>query len=260
MTYPANEYVAVVAHESFRFRPLISIDLSPNLTETVRLSEIYSPLIRHLHNESFHQGLEILNNAECIEAYGSSLLMNRKNLVLITEDDPQIPADVFHVFNAPLVTEDRQGREQYSWMCDHSIANSGQCLFHIQDLKQNAVNWTLPNGSRVKYCLSEPTEELCKLSFSVTLLTIVSVISVFKAIMMLAVAFWVPETPIMTTGDAITSFMNRPDPYTENMCMASKRLMADNANQWPKWPTPYSGQREMWGTSIKARIRSLALL
>jgi hypothetical protein len=109
--------------------------------------------------------------------------------------------------------------------------------------------------------LSEKTPEHCKLSFSLPIILLITFVTAFKAAVMFAVAFFVYETPLMTTGDAIESFLHHPDPYTEDMCMASKRSIQDSGkNRWQAGSKYYDATRRRWISSIKTRTFSCILL
>ena len=59
--------------------------------------------------------------------------------------------------------------------------------------------------------------------FSPTLLLIVTVMNLLKFIVMVIAAFGIRAPLLMTTGDAITSFLELPDAQTENMCLNLRR-------------------------------------
>jgi hypothetical protein len=76
----------------------------------------------------------------------------------------------------------------------------------------------------------------------------------FKVLVMFAVAILVNESPIMTTGDAIETFMKDPDPYTQGMCMASKKLIETNPNRWPRAPLFIYLKKWRWAHGITTRV------
>jgi hypothetical protein len=219
--------------------------------------------INYLHNQTQQQKLQKLSNSDCIKAYAVPILSERRNVVVVTENDPTRSGDVFNAYEAPVPTENnRLGPEQFSWLCDKlKIASNDQCLFHVEHLRTNATNWKTADGAKVKYCLSQTVKEHCKLQFNVTLCCVVLLVSLFKTLVMFAVAFFVSEAPLMTTGDAIHSFMQRPDKYTEKMCLASKKFIQNHPGHW-RTPAPayFNYTFKRWHSGVKNRLFTCILL
>jgi hypothetical protein len=261
MTWSTNAYSAFVAHESFIRPGNITVKLSANPAEAESLGRSFGELAQHLHQQTLAGNLEKLSPKECIDAYAVPLQSSRRNVVLITDDSHQRPADVFDVFHAWIPLEHPESfAEQYSWVCDDKLGWSDQCLYHVRDLRSNPDNWTISDDAKIKYCLSETTPEHCKLQVGVTLSTIVLITLLFKTVVMFAVAFTVNEKPIMTTGDAISSFMRDPDPYTEGMSMASKKMIEEHHRRWPTTPIFVNLDIFRWWHGIKTRLVTCCLL
>ncbi|KAJ4258087.1 hypothetical protein NW762_008227 [Fusarium torreyae] len=77
----------------------------------------------------------------------------------------------------------------------------------------------------VDHCYSEKYEAPCRLSVSNSLLLIVCVMCAFKCVLcflVLKLRVWGNESPLMTPGDAIASFIARPDEETKGMCTLSR--------------------------------------
>ena len=80
----------------------------------------------------------------------------------------------------------------------------------------------MPNPSRersnitIDYCLAEPSPlPECTVSLSQTLLAVVVVFNAVKATCFLAtLQVCTSNSPLITIGDAISSFLERPDPLT----------------------------------------------
>ncbi|KAF4452593.1 hypothetical protein F53441_4613 [Fusarium austroafricanum] len=76
----------------------------------------------------------------------------------------------------------------------------------------------------VDRCYSEKFEAPCRLSIANSLLLIVCIMCLFKCVLCLLVLklrVWGDENPLMTPGDAIASFISRPDEETRGMCTLS---------------------------------------
>lgn len=261
-TWSTNSYSAFVAHESFMTKPgNITIKLSNSTNDAATLEQEFGALAKHLHAEAWAGKLQKLGPAECIEAYAKPLQSSRRNVIVIADDKSRRSADVFDVYHAFVPTERPQAYgEQYSWVCDDKLAYSDKCLYHVNDLKANPKNWTLSDDAKVQYCLSEKVDEHCKLNVSLPMALVTLLTDLFKILIMFVVAITVHDSPLMTTGDAISSFMNDPDPYTDGMCMASKRMIDAHPRRWPTVPVFIRLQQFFWAHTIKTRIAVVCLL
>jgi hypothetical protein len=259
-TYSANAYTAIIAQETFLDSQNYTIKFSNPLVDVG--SKDFNAVVNHLHRQALEGKLDRLGNADCIEGYTVPLQSNRGNVIVITENNKNRTADVFDAYQAAVPVEYvRDGPEQYSWLCTAlDLPANDQCIFHVEHLRQESSTWSI-NSAKVKYCLSESVKEKCKLQFHLLLILVVFAICLFKTIVMFVVAFWVFESPLMTTGDAISSFMMRPDPYTENMCLASKRFIQSHPGRWrPTAPAYFNSKPKRLYESIRTRVITLCLL
>lgn len=73
----------------------------------------------------------------------------------------------------------------------------------------------------IKYCLAEPLDRICRIGLSPMLLlgvTICVVIKTCTAIVITTILVRRGQTPLVTLGDAIASFIETPDPATVGLC------------------------------------------
>jgi len=106
-----------------------------------------------------------------------------------------------------------------------------------------------PRG--IEYCLSQQVPEVCKVGFTVYIMLIVVICNLLKVATMIA-SFWVlDDTPLVTIGDALSSFLEKPDETTKDRCLMEARSSITkpdlNGEKWnPKrhrWfyaPKPFS--------------------
>lgn len=76
-------------------------------------------------------------------------------------------------------------------------------------------------GLSVKYCLVEPLERVCHIALSPTLLLAVTLCVVSKTITAILVTIILSrrnQAPLATLGDAMESFIEKPDRVTAGMC------------------------------------------
>lgn len=71
------------------------------------------------------------------------------------------------------------------------------------------------------YCLVSHRAVRCDLLFSLHILVIISVVTAVKSALMASVLY-VQTLPLITVGDAIASYLTRPDLTTKYMCLMSK--------------------------------------
>lgn len=97
----------------------------------------------------------------------------------------------------------------------------------------------------VQDCIQVSAEERCQLLYSPTICIVVSLCALTKVIAMFFAArvSCSRSMPLLTLGDAVSSFVTRPDPTTRGMCWMSKRDVS----------------RGLWGTSRKSKSSSTSL-
>ncbi|KAJ5647461.1 hypothetical protein N7490_003833 [Penicillium lividum] len=81
------------------------------------------------------------------------------------------------------------------------------------------------HGYTAKDCIQIAAEEKCQLLYSPTICIVVSICALAKVIAMYFAAriSRSRSVPLLTLGDAVASFMTKPDPTTEGMCWLSRR-------------------------------------
>lgn len=77
------------------------------------------------------------------------------------------------------------------------------------------------NDIRVRYCLAEPFEPGCKLATSNIIFLVVTVCIFIKLVLCLGVVLALRDDPLVTPGDAVSSFIAFPDPTTVGRCAAA---------------------------------------
>jgi hypothetical protein len=77
-------------------------------------------------------------------------------------------------------------------------------------------------GVQYDYCLAKKIKQNCKLQFSTQILTVVIVCNFAKTALMLMTLWRQGEETLLTFGDAIASWLDRPDGATKGECLASR--------------------------------------
>ncbi|KAH7091653.1 hypothetical protein FB567DRAFT_279067 [Paraphoma chrysanthemicola] len=88
--------------------------------------------------------------------------------------------------------------------------------FHIAQDKD------LDISAHVKTAFSRETSQQSRLQISLYFMVIVVAFNLFKLAVMTLVLVTDRSTYLVTFGDAVASFLKRPDPYTETQCMLGK--------------------------------------
>ena len=129
---------------------------------------------------------------------------------------------------------------------------------------------------QVDHCWSERHEAPCRLSVANSLLLIVCIMCGLKCtlcFLVLKLRVWGNENPLMTPGDAIASFISRPDEETRGMCTLSledlKKLPAKTqlglgdsaqAYKWLQGPRQWYTSSRKFGKAVPRNIWILSSL
>ncbi|KAF2673576.1 hypothetical protein BT63DRAFT_467104 [Microthyrium microscopicum] len=256
-TYSANDYSVLVAQESYINSENFTMRMAQDFGPSQPVTNYFSAIALEMHQKARAGKLERLDNKECIDQYAVPVQSARRNVILISKNNSSRSGDVFDAYEAPVPSAiNRDGPEQYSWLCNRlKLKTTDQCLYHAEHLRLDASLWKVSDGAKIEYCLSEKSDEHCKLQLSLPFCLIVLFVCLFKSMIMFAVAFNVNEQPLMTTGDAIVSYMNRPDRYTKHMCMASKSFIINHPGQWRKSAPGYFVKKpKRWAEGIRTRV------
>lgn len=212
-----------------------------------------------LHEMALSGHLERLENLECISEYAQDFQGSRSNLVLIVEKDAQYSSTKIATYKFSSGEGTWQAFD--SWLClDIRKKNkdlSGFCTAYLPELKASPSEWTV-DGVRVEYCLSQPApRNICKLYFSPAIAGVVVGMNAIKAIAIALVLYAVKDTPLLTLGDAVSSFLDFPDETTSNMGVVSKNdLKSKNGyTTWITGPKSYDSSRKpRWHATGLGRV------
>ena len=229
-TLSANEYNLYAGSE----QPQSWKEVNGTLTSSVPSTSV------GLFDKAQHGQLEKLDNRACIQAYAQDFVSNRRDVIL-----------VHNTTSTNLTFFESEGssgssRFPYAWICSGIVEPEDEpCL--ANSVLADVENWTYDyeryvyiNDSEVfqsfhipiEYCLSEVTPENCQLQFSVKIMIFVIMANLLKLLCMLYTV-WSQSVPtIVTAGDAISSFLQRPDSTTVGKCYLSKKSVGKD--KWVK--------------------------
>ncbi|KAB8234257.1 uncharacterized protein BDW43DRAFT_318876 [Aspergillus alliaceus] len=196
-----------------------------------------------VNNELYH-----MNNADCMSAYATNFQSEYGNVLLLTDDFHPNDTD-FAFLISEMVSTPVRGNNPYGWMCCDTTAYfcnpDGLCRDQLPAIRAHPDNWTV-SGYRVKSCLAEKLPGKCKLEYSLTLAVIVIIFNIIKAVIICAVALTMTDLPILTTGDAVASFLKVPQTTPRDNCLMTRKL----ANKPISSPLPYNSNPQRWATAV----------
>lgn len=179
--------------------------------------------MKHLFS-SLHEGKDVANltNEACIANYGSSTVSKWGDVMLITSDrvlqdstaSPSTTLDgspsveqgrYVSILDGPLKRSSITGLPfiDNSWICNYS----SKC--DLKTARRNATSWRM-DGHPISYCLGTKVSETCQLQFSEPILSTVIICNSIKLICLVVLLRAKEFEPLVTLGDAIDSFLDRP--------------------------------------------------
>ncbi|KAE8363430.1 hypothetical protein BDV27DRAFT_158828 [Aspergillus caelatus] len=220
--------------------------------------------VLRLHAKAQNGTLYQLENSACVNAYATAFQSTYGSLILVTGS--ATPADHFNLVYTQQVFKTNVavvGASGYNWICEDLEHHQYEwqltpCITSLPDVQARVAenNWTV-GGYKSEYCLVEEATPHCKLQYSLYLVVIVIAFNIVKAIVLCYVAFNLKDSPLLTTGDAVSSFLRAPDQCSRGRCLLSmesvrqpskySRTMAFDANP-RRWRSAMSRRR--WSLGI----------
>lgn len=151
-----------------------------------------------------------------IDAYATTFQTTHGNLILVQHDinmthyydvyyyNVLAKQDMFSPYN--YLYSNPPNADPYKWMCARNKLNH-ECAYFLPEFQREAANnsWSV-QGLEVKYYLVEKSLAHCRLQFSLPLGLMIVGVNLIKVVIMGYMTVSTTETPILITGDTITSF------------------------------------------------------
>jgi hypothetical protein len=230
-----------------------------------------------------------LTPAECINSYGQNFVTSRGSLLIILD----IPEGSANKTNStlPIVFDRAAGwagsswckEDRFAWVCDQlghnpcgdsarsdyrdpflGWASPKRCDGQLDTLiREHATDWrpTVADYPVAK-CLSHTVPQRCKVQASIHLMLVVLFLNTTKAVIMYLAIRWMRNAPLLTIGDAVASFLDRPDQHSKNMCLISRREVVHDRlrkGRISARPRPFVDRRQRWHSGA-GLIRSILLI
>lgn len=231
-----NTYNVFAVTQRYMDNP--QVDLSRPNNETSGMKIMYSA--------SQDGRLDRLNTAECLIEYGDAFQSSRGNLLVIIGKPQGNRSDGHIQFYKDAKVLVGSSPETYlpqpfGWMCRREVVDAAHtCEDLLIEFRATPDMW-IPFSGGVRECYSQPTTEHCKLKFSHLLCWIVVAVNLFKVALMLLVAFGRGESPLLTVGDAVASFLEHADETTKGMCLKTKHDFY--VGDWSREPREFDPTR-----------------
>ena len=217
--------------------------------------------------------MQRLEPKECIEKYAKPFVSSRRHVILVSITANSSVDDGSRMFDSAsggaihiTGAMDAENLDPYPWMCDtwEQRRTRGFCDIDTLGLEDDDFEWHISNRT-VQYCLSESSDEHCKLRLSITIAILVSILNLLKSVLILFVAFRVKDEMLLNMGDAVASFLRRPDPITEGSCLLTRdeaaKLMEKGPGHAVPWgPKVFHDKRRRWFNAVSRRRLLTVLL
>lgn len=238
----SNSYVATAVTEGF-----LNGDFDYNAIQDTL--ELDFSVVQNMLDNFRNQSLVSLEVTDCMAAYGQEFVSKYGDLFMVYEGGSD--------YSLPLAQTKSCGANMGGisrWMCGIPCANEGRCgLANL--LRKNATNWT-PFGydhqgilhGNMKYCLAEKLDSPCRIGVSIPIMITVLSCNIIKiACFITTLLVDGAMLPLVTNGDAIQSFLIRPDINLQGRCLVSR----DDVYKEHFWseqplPCPWRSKRRAW--------------
>lgn len=224
----ANAYDYFVVTQDFLKADAV-LNASDSSGSNYYYSYVNPDVLTSMHTAAISGSLAQVNNAACMAKYANTFVSNARNVVLVSTDTNP---NTTYLGSSQWSSSDEI---PYWWLCgdgwDSSpyVDNSPVCT--LAKAQATASNWTVFQHP-ISYCLIQEVEGECRLSFSLTIMICVIVANATKATIMI-LTWWKLRTPtLVTIGDAVTSFLDNPDPTTTGICLITKRDIQNSKGRW----------------------------
>jgi hypothetical protein len=211
-------------------------------------------------------------------------LSDYRNVVLVVTNSTTANNSLLGItgYNNVLAQALSEGssRDPYEWICDDRYlgdkidlgppvaltfnVEAHPCYNEVSKLEAVADQWVSGaglagpgrgKGYAVSHCLAEQVEGTCSLHFSLDLAIVVMTFNLAKIFCMCYVAFWIRDSPLITVGDAVDSFLRVPDATSKGSCLLGKEEVVaawdgyERKLDLNRQPVTYHAKRHKWSSA-----------
>lgn len=192
---------------------------------------------------------ERLEWPECLRTYSTSFITDRHDLVISTKpkgNTSDIPALVSREQPSPVI---KDGHPAFQWAYqDYDTYDPDRIV--------EGGSWTI-GGNTVSHCYSEKYEARCTLHYHIPIMVTIIAATFMKLAAMSLTLFKFKSSksqkyPLVTIGDAIDSFLNKKDIYTEGMCTITAPMVTRSCPE--AIPRQWDNSRPRFGAVVSTRV------
>ena len=183
-----------------------------------------------------------LESKKCVDTYSTPIISINSDLILVSNYSDANNSLLWYdqdLIGAP--NEDYNGDSVFCslGLCDdtgavvdpQNLSFNLSAMYNMRYFHNNDTYGTISGLSSIDYCLSKPVREHCKLQFSLTIMIVVIVCNMIETVCMIIILWKQDLEPLVTLGDAIASFLDRPDVTTKRNCIAG-RTRFEHSRYW----------------------------
>lgn len=227
--------------------------------------------LQDLFDAARNETLTHLDNNDCLDAFGKTYQSTYSKLLLVNtamrDNNSYTFVYTVGVFNPYEYLRDPHS-SPYEWLCPSNWNTwDMECgSSYIPNVRNDIANdnWKVRDlVYKVDSCLAKKAPQYCKLQYSLPLTLVVIGCNIVKSVVLLYIWLGINKAPILTVGDAISSFLRRPDPHTQGYCLVSYKMVREWDEIQPKTSKPrvFLEERKRWGSAVSiARWISSILL
>lgn len=183
-----------------------------------------------------------LDNTQCVDNYGKTFQTVHGSLVLMANDGNQTGFPLPH--QVPVFDPDepeQYGRQlPYSWVLNHPTNADNLSVVY-----RRMPDWKVRNYD-IDHCLAEMAPQECKLEYSLPLAVGVIIANCVKVLLLTGIPVFISDTPLLTMGDAVSSFLTKPDKSTKGQCL----LSLEEVEQPDGVPLRYRKECRFWASGV----------
>jgi len=192
---------------------------------------------------------------ECRKAYAVRYATKVGELLLVTSDTSI--SNESYVDGSGSWAWDDSEQIPYYWTCGdgyspqpYKLKDGKVCTAAIASSATD--RWTV-NGHSIEYCMVEETPESCKLGFNSRMMIFVLVANFVKCIIMVLTLWRLKAPTLVTVGDGVSSFLQRPDKTTIGVCLNTNRDFIRWADGRPNPSRVWNSKSHSWFESASIK-------
>lgn len=211
---------------------------------------------------------EKLSNKDCFNGFATGFMQTYSDVLVVSKnvntEDPLLWTRYPH----RTLSEDKMDthRDPFHWVCHDELEASNytktsRCSRNYARKWVQPKDWAIDDwtvyGHPVDHCFARIAPELCHLQYNASVMLAIALFSIFKVLAIAALVFTHPSGDFLRTlGDAVSSYLRKSDPTTQDMCLVSSAqirkfgIPADHASK----STTKTRRRWLVGAKVKEEV------